>query len=407
MPFGGYVMTARWPVLAVGAIGGAVLWLRGKRQSFTALHYAAFWATAVALVSAMVSNDPSSAVMKVVSVFLLFLYGGTGARLAIARREVSFTRGLLLTCQGLVFFTAFGYSIGWEIWGNPNSLGAVLGVAVTPILAWGFLIAETRHQKYLNAAAILTCAVLLYVSLSRASILAACVSVVILCMCLRRQRLLIQGVFVVILLIGVVGVLEPAHFEKFANTVTQDVLYKGKKEQGIFGSRQSPWDETMASLRQHPWLGTGWGTSDIGKKARVAQISISGGVYTLEGTNREHGDSYLAMAEYVGLLGIAPFGFLLLLVLRMVFQVCLWMWRASNPRHCAVPLAMTVLAGLLHALFEDWMVAPGYHLCVFFWTSVFLLSDLMPPYQPPRLRAASPAHPHSTSVRTGTLTPGR
>src|SRR5262249_44554471 len=36
MPFGGYMMTARWPVLAVGAIAGAVLWLRGKRQSFTA-----------------------------------------------------------------------------------------------------------------------------------------------------------------------------------------------------------------------------------------------------------------------------------------------------------------------------------------------------------------------------------
>ena len=50
-----------------------------------------------------------------------------------------------------------------------------------------------------------------------------------------------------------------------------------------------------------------------------------GGLYTKEGTNREHGNSYLALVEYVGLLGILPFALLVFLVMRMIVQVCVWM----------------------------------------------------------------------------------
>jgi hypothetical protein len=44
----------------------------------------------------------------------------------------------------------------------------------------------------------------------------------------------------------------------------------------------------------------------------------------------------------------------------------------------AIPLAMASLSGLIHAGFEDWLFAPGYHLCVFFWTMAFILSDYAP-----------------------------
>jgi hypothetical protein len=33
---------------------------------------------------------------------------------------------------------------------------------------------------------------------------------------------------------------------------------------------------------------------------------------------------------------------------------------------------------MLHATFEDWMFAPGYYLCVFFWCMAFVLVDLAP-----------------------------
>jgi len=46
--------------------------------------------------------------------------------------------------------------------------------------------------------------------------------------------------------------------------------------------------------------------------------------------------------------------------------------------HPAVPLAMVVVAGLVHACFEDWLFAVGYYLCVFFWSLALVLVDVAP-----------------------------
>ena len=54
------------------------------------------------------------------------------------------------------------------------------------------------------------------------------------------------------------------------------------------------------------------------------------------------------------------------------------MRRTADPRHYSIPLAMVVLAGLVHAGFEDWLFAVGYYLCVYFWFFAFVLADLVP-----------------------------
>ena len=48
--------------------------------------------------------------------------------------------------------------------------------------------------------------------------------------------------------------------------------------------------------------------------------------------------------------------------------------------HCtpAVPLAAVMLAGMLHAGLEDWLFAPGYYLCVFYWCMAFVFVDQAP-----------------------------
>jgi O-antigen ligase len=97
-----------------------------------------------------------------------------------------------------------------------------------------------------------------------------------------------------------------------------------------------------------------------------------------------------------GLLGILPFVLLVFLVVRMIVQVCAWMRETSNPYHCAIPLAMVLLAGLVHAFFEDWLTSVGYYLCLFFWTLAFLLRDMMPATSPlriPRHRRRTPGSP--------------
>ena len=85
------------------------------------------------------------------------------------------------------------------------------------------------------------------------------------------------------------------------------------------------------------------------------------------------------MVQYVGLLGIVPFVALFGLVLIYIRRVCAYMWRTGDAGDYAIPLAFICVAGLINAAFEDWMVAVGYYLNVFFWTSVFLLADFQRP----------------------------
>jgi hypothetical protein len=37
---------------------------------------------------------------------------------------------------------------------------------------------------------------------------------------------------------------------------------------------------------------------------------------------------------------------------------------------------MVMVAGLVHAGLEDWLFAPGYYLCVFFWSVAFVFVDV-------------------------------
>jgi hypothetical protein len=64
---------------------------------------------------------------------------------------------------------------------------------------------------------------------------------------------------------------------------------------------------------------------------------------------------------------------------------------------------MVLLAGLVHAFFEDWLIAVGYYLCVFFWTSAFMVRDMVPTRQPllvPSSASVQPGvtHPFGTAV---------
>jgi O-antigen ligase len=410
LPWAGVATTARWFVLAVAAVAGFVIWMRERQQTYTAFHLVALFCVTAALVSAMVSSDPATALLKVLSLCLLFVYGATGARLAIRGREVKFVLGLLLACEITADVTALAYLAGAHIWGNPNSMGAVLGVVVTPFLLWGVLIAETSAQRYRRFVALGLAVMFLYSALSRAGMFAATICVLTLLIALRRQRLLIQGVFIAVTLLTIDAIVQPAHFDEFIATVTSNVLYKGKPEGGLLGSRKTPWEQTAVVIKEHPWFGSGFGTSDMGQFGQRTSLSMApstGGLYTREGANREHGNSYLALTEYVGLLGVLPFVALLFLVVRMIVQVCLWIRRTSNPYHCAIPFAMMLLAGMAHAFFEDWMVAMGYYLCVFFWIGAFWLVDLMPAPVPVVVRSASSAHPRSSMSHPGTLVPTR
>ncbi|MGA7217809.1 MAG: O-antigen ligase family protein [Candidatus Sulfotelmatobacter sp.] len=378
LPLAGTAMSLRWLFLAVGALGGFVLWIKSPRtRHFGAFHLVALFCVVSALVSALVSETPKIAFLKVLSLFMLFLYTSAGARIAIAGREAKFMSGLILTCEVLVYLSSASYFVlGFGVFGNPNALGAVIGVVAVPVLLWAALIADTRGLRQRRFLALALCGGLLYLSNSRASILGAMIVVLVFTVALRHQRLLLQFAFVSFFFVTLMAVINPSHMDDLFSSFTGRVIYKEQgTHHGLFGSRMSPWFDTISVVKRHPWFGSGFGTSELGELRPEVDSSS---VYTTEGTNREHGNSYLALTEYMGLLGVAPFVLLLLLLVRVVIRTFGWMRRTGNAYHYCIPFTLIVIAGLVHACFEDWLFAVGSYLSLFFWVSAFILGDLAP-----------------------------
>lgn len=372
LPLAVETYTLRWLFLAVGALVGFNLWMRTNRaKHFGMFHLVALFCVFAALAEAL----PTTGALKAGSLFLLFLYAGSGGRVALAGREGAFVRGLILACEILVFFSFVDYFVGSNTFGNPNNLGAIIGVVATPILVWAALVAEDRRERRRRYTALALCGVLLYATVCRAAIVADAIVITALVIALRRPGLLVRAVFAGALFLEIMAVVNPSHMGELTDSLTGKFIFKldgHRSKSGVFGSRETPWDDTIAAVKQHPWFGTGFGTSDVGA------VDIQGSsIYTVEGSNREHGSSYLAMAEYMGLLGIVPFLFLLVQVAWAIGRAYGWVRRTGNASHYAVPFAMVTLAGLIHAGFEDWLFAAGSYLCVFFWVAAFLLVDLV------------------------------
>jgi O-antigen ligase len=373
--------SGRWFVLAAGAMVGYLMYMNDRNHHFSPFHLVAFGCVVAALVSAEVSAYPQQALLKSMSLLLLFLYGSSGARLAVVGREAKFASGMLLGCEILIYGSAASYFFfHFEIFYNPNSLGAVMGVAALPLMLWGIFVSEDVAQRRRRTLAALLALSLLLSSYARAGIVAAAVSCVLLCIALGRYRTLVKGIGIAIVTALLVAALVPLQRDQTAqvDSLSSTFLYKGKREEGLLGSRRSAWDQTSSVIREHPWFGSGFGTSVTGRDVNKDIGSFASGPTS----TREHGNSYLAITEWVGLLGVSPFFGLVILIVLNVVRVTRWMRRTGDPFSLAVPLAAVLAAGLIDAAFEDWLFAVGYYLCIFFWTADFILVDLLPAPSP-------------------------
>jgi len=365
----------RWVVLSAGAIVGFIIWTKSPRRPSGLLHLIAFFCVCTAFVSATVSPFIQMASFKALSLFLLFLYCVGGARLAILGREDRFFRGLLWGSEITVYATAICYlGLGQNVWGNPNSVGAVMSIGVFPVLLWGWLTSARPAVRLRRLAALLLCTYLVQFSMARAAMVAVVIVTFVFCVCLRQYKLLAKVVALVLFLVAVTGMLDPGALNKSLGDLKDAVLYKGHKEKGVLGSRRTPWEKSIASIKEHPLFGTGYGTSPTGVDPGLGFGRFASSAQT----EREHGSSYMTIAEWVGLLGVVPFVALLVVTVSNVWRVCAWMRRTSDPRHYSIPLAMVVLSGLVHGLFEDSLFAVGSYVSVYFWVFAFLLADLVP-----------------------------
>jgi O-antigen ligase len=236
--------------------------------------------------------------------------------------------------------------------------------------------------------ALLVALLLLFSSYARAGIAAAVVSCVLLCLALRQYGLLLRGAIVAVLLAVFVMTTLPLH-EQPSGSLTTVFVYKGRQEDGLLASRRTAWDETVSSIQEHPWFGSGFGTSQTSSEV----VEQPGGFESRRQATREHGNSYLALTEWVGLLGNLPFLALLILIAANVARAVMQMRQTGNVFSHGVPLAGIMVAGLVHAGFEDWLFAPGYYLCVFFWALAFIMVDVVPAATPSASRFPQIAQP--------------
>src|SRR5205085_1339547 len=99
---------------------------------------------------------------------------------------------------------------------------------------------------------------------SRASILSSTLAMAVLCLSLKKNRLMIQGIAVTVCVICLFAIAAPSRLDMFMSESQDSLIYKGHRDEGVLGSRQEPWRQTMRSVQQHPWWGTGFGTSAVG-----------------------------------------------------------------------------------------------------------------------------------------------
>lgn len=374
LPVGHFWAALRWVFLCVAALTGSFLMLKERIYHFGMFHMLAAFAILATLVSAFVSQFPQVAFLKAMSFALLFLYGATGARLAVTGRENRFFAGLLVATEVFVGAMVILYAIGVGGMGNPNSLGAVMGVAGAPILLWGALLDEPPliHRRRLLMYAL--CMYMTFHSHARAGMVAALASSGLLCLALRQYKMIMAGVVTIVVLVAAGGILEPEAMSKMYSNLETSVIYKGANVGDLLASRQSPWQAAVDSIHSHLWFGTGLGTAQNSNDPREQTGVFSSSTVV----TTENGSSYLSILAGVGVLGVIPFSLLLLLLLVRIVRTTVWLRKTGNPCHPAVPLAMFLVAGLVHAGFEDWLFAPGYYLCVMFWSLAFVFMDVAP-----------------------------
>ena len=380
-PLAGGMNLFRWVVLGLGAFLAIAYYARmSNRIPFNHLHLLALFSVIAAFASALVSVNPLLTVLKALSLAALFVYASVGARVLWSRNPEPFVRKLVLTAEGLVYFSAICYSAGFEVWGNANSLGLIMGCLCWPVLLWRWILPASRQGSARRFIPLFLSGALLLLSLSRASILAALLTSIFLLVGARRYRTLLMGASLFVAILLNIFLLAPGRFQAASDTL----LYKKGEHGSLMESRQKPWERSLRTFRDHPWLGLGFGAADNSAEWRFSYV-------TQGRQTRERGSSYLTVLETTGAVGTFFFGLLILVLIWEIWKVFSWLRRTGKVNQPAVVPAAILLGGLVNAFFEDWMFAVGYYMSVIFWVLALSLRDWM----------ACPVWPEAQSVGEG------
>jgi O-antigen ligase len=364
-PLAGGMNIFRWVMLGLAALLGVAYYARmAHRITFNYLHLLGLFTVFASFASVLVSVNPALTTLKATSLAALFIYASVGTRALWAGNPVPFVRKLILMAEALVYISALCYAASFDVWGNPNSLGLIMGCLCWPILLWRYLLPDNRPGTPRRVIPFLLCGALLVASLSRASIVAALLISMFLLLGARRYRTLLVGASLLAVILLNLSLAAPERFQDASDAF----LYKKGEHGNFMDSRQKPWERSLRSFQDHPWLGVGFGAAD-----NSAGWHLS---YATRGQlTRERGSSYLTMLETTGAVGTLFFALLILALIREVYLVFRWLRRSGMVNQPSVLVASIILGGLVNAFFEDWLLAVGYYMSVIFWVLAFSIRD--------------------------------
>ena len=242
--------------------------------------------------------------------------------------------------------------------GNSNYLGWMMAVSLVPVL-WKVL---DRHAsgggKNIYVLLLALISYYLLQSQSRAAMLIVLVSGLFYLISSGGSRRLLMFGSGTLLVVGIMLFMPGYGDELFAKYALKNTGLS--LEDAYQQSRGTPMELSRAGAAQGGLIGAGYGVS-IGSDP----AGYRGGLSAV-GYGREKGNSFLAIVEEVGLVGLVLFVSLLV----HFFGCALKAYRLSPTRQVRtlIGLSSGLFFGLIvHSNFEAWFVAPGSAESLFFW----------------------------------------
>jgi O-antigen ligase len=341
--------------------------------------------TTISVAMTALKLGASSCVLYVVSqgaYRLSDLYGAASPRRLIFGWLSFAAAPVVVSALGFVFhFGPASLRGGWFVGllGNGNAWA----VLVATVLPWCACLLFRRARNWSGArfalgAAVAILVYLLLLSGSRAGLLGGLVAISLL-VGVHLDRRVGAALLLLTFFFAVRAVADPDYVPR----TVQKYLYKhavaGRED--VFQSRLEPWKRSEQNFREHPWMGYGFGISS------ATQVSWTPDTQSGAGTV-ETGSSFWGTLGQIGILGAVPlFAGLVLLAVRAV-RFC---WRVRDPWLTAV--CASLLALIVNALFEGWLLAPGSFTAFYFWGQCFLLNGMMSRFRPAPARRSSLPQP--------------
>lgn len=245
---------------------------------------------------------------------------------------------------------------------NPNYLGMLLLIAIPLSLIYSVRNDVSKRRRWLAVAVLLFLIIMLLQTVSRASLLSA--SVILLFFFWGRGSTKLVAIFALgTVSAGLVTLIAP----QIMDDLTVQFIQKGQTSETAFFSREVLITESLEGARAGGVLGLGHGVSFGFSDYVSGQGSAQYG--------REKGNITLAMIEELGWVGLLLFaGMLLSTVSSLVSAIRVAVSREE--RTILFLVLGTILALLVHAQFEAWLLAPGAAATPIFWAFIGVASEL-------------------------------